>query len=476
MAIFYRKKMNFKASSLYQLFSSLSIEELKELDKAVHSPFFNYREEEIKLYEYLLKTKKAKASGISAEGAYKYVFPKQEMDIAKLRHVMTYLTRIITRYITIHEMEQDAVQEKLLLAQSLRRRNLPKQFLAGYKEAEEYIATTAAISPANYFYQLQLHTEYYSYSISNRKAENDDLQKLTDDLDSFYITQKLKHVCSILSYKNIFHFEHQPELVDEVMEMIQRKKLLSNPLVSLLYFNYLCLSEPDNEDYFLQLKDALLHKSGRIEVKELKDIFTLAINYCIRRLNTGGQKYFIEVFDIYKAGLERGIFEEQGHLSPFTYKNITAIAIGLKAYDWVGSFIEEYKPKLTVEIRDGFYAYCKARYFFSLGKFDAVADLLQEVEIKEQFTDLDARVLLIKTYFESDEYNLLGYGIDNLKQQLKRKKLQTYHEAVYGNFAKMVLQLSHLRPYDKPARERLKTKVENTKAIAEKDWLLSKVK
>jgi len=114
--------------------------------------------------------------------------------------------------------------------------------------------------------------------------------------------------------------------------------------------------------------------------------------------------------------------------------------------------------------------------FFSLGKIEAVTDLQQEGEIKEQFTELDARVLLIKTYFESDEYNLLGYGIENLKQQLKRKKLQTYHETVYGNFAKMVLQLSHLRPYDKPARERLKTKVENTKAIAEKDWLLSKVK
>jgi hypothetical protein len=468
--------MNFSSSTLYQLFSSLNAEELKELDKAVRSPFFNYRREEILLYEYLLKTKKAKTTIISAEDAYKHVFPQQLPDLARLRHVMTYLTRIINRYITIREMEKDEVQQRLLQTQAMRKRNLPKLFLAGYREAEAYLSDTAPISPANYYHQLQLHTEYYSHSISNRRAENNDLQRLTDDLDSFYITQKLKHICSILSYKNIFHFEYQPELAEEIIQMTERKNLLQNPLVRLLYFNYLCLSEPDNEDYFLQLKEALLHHSARIEIKELKDIFTLAINYCIRRLNTGGQKYFIEVFNIYKAGLERGIFEEDGYLSPFTYKNITAIAIGLKAYEWVAGFIETYKARLAEDIRDGFYAYCKARYFFSLGKFDSVTGLLQEVEIKEQFTDLDARVLLIKTYFELDEYNLLGYGIENLKQQLKRKKLQTYHETVYGSFARMALQLSHLRPYDKQARERFKTKVETTRAIAEKDWLLSKVK
>ena len=126
--------------------------------------------------------------------------------------------------------------------------------------------------------------------------------------------------------------------------------------------------------------------------------------------------------------------------------------------------------------RDGFYAYCMARYCFAIAQYEQAMSLLQEVEIKEQFTDLDARVLLIKTYYELDEFGLLDYSLGNFKQQLKRKKLQTYHATVYGNFAKNMSKVMHLRPYDKKAKAQLKEDITLTNAIAEKEWLLSKVK
>ena len=467
--------MNFSDSNLQQLFKSLGPAELKDLDKALHSPFFNYRNEEIRLFEYLLKTRKAKSNEITAEAAFKYVFPKQPVDITRLRHVMTYLSRIITRVIVIHELEETEEQKQLLLARSLRKRNLNKLFLSNYNNTSNYYNNEAQLSPDLYYNQLQLNTEYYTYSISNRRAKNQDLQKLSDDLDSFYIIQKLKHACNILSYKNIFTFEQEGNLMLEIKTLVEKKKLLSNPLVNLLYQNYLCLSEPDNENYFVQLKQLLLKHSARIDAKELRDIFTLAINYCIKRLNTGGQKYYNEVFEIYQAGLQRGVFEDRGQLSPFTYKNISAIAIGLKKYSWVAEFLETYKPKLDSDIRDGFYAYCMARYFFAIGKFEQADSLLREVEIKEQFTDLDARVLLIKTYYELDEFALLDYSISNLKQQLKRKNLQSYHQTVYRNFVSYASKLIHLRPYDKKARTAFKEKVNATKILAEKELLLAKV-
>ncbi len=275
--------MKFTDSNLHQLFSSLAAEELKELEKAIHSPFFNYRDEEVRLFEYLLQTRKTKAQPVTAETAFKYVFPKQPVDMAKLRHVMTYLTRIITRYIAIHEMEESDEQKHLLLTQSLRKRNLHKLFLSNYTDTKKHFETEAQLSPELYYNQLQLTTEYYTYSITNRQARNEDLQKLSDDLDSFYIIQKLKQACNMLSYKNIFRFEYAGDLMADTRALIEKKKLSDNPLVNLLYQNYLCLSEPDNEAYFIKLKLLLLNNSNRIDIKELRDIFTLAINYCIQR-------------------------------------------------------------------------------------------------------------------------------------------------------------------------------------------------
>lgn len=467
--------MRFTDSTLYQLFSALTPTELKELDKAIHSPFFNYRDEEVLLYNYLLKTKKVKPEAITAENACKHIFPGQKFDPAKLRHVMTYLTRIINRYLAINEMEENGEQQKLLLARTLRKRGLSKHFTASYTEAENHLDNEAPLSPELYYHKFQLHSEYYIHSITNRRAQNTDVQRLSTDLDLFYTVQKLKHACNILSYKNVFKLEHTDSLIQETLALLSKEQLKEDPLVALLYQNYLCLSEPDNETYFVQLKKLLLNNSQRIDRKELRDIFTLAINYCIKRLNTGGQRYYQEVFEIYEAGLQSSVFEERGQLSPFTYKNISAIAIGLKKYNWVAKFLEDYKSKLNSDIRDDFYTYCMARYYFAINDYERVMSLLQAVEIKEQFTDLDARVLLIKTYYELDEFGLLDYSIDNLKQQLKRKKLQTYHETVYGNFAKYVGRLTRLRPYDKKSKTALQSKLQATAAVAEKEWLLRKL-
>ena len=141
----------------------------------------------------------------------------------------------------------------------------------------------------------------------------------------------------------------------------------------------------------------------------------------------------------------------------------------------MATFLDKYKSKLDPEIREGFYAYCIARYYFSIGQYAKVSELLRQVDIKEQFTDLDARVLLIKTYYELDEFSLLDYSIGNLKQQLQRKKLQSYHQAVDGNFVRSVTKLIHLRPYDKKARIAYREKLSTMSAVAEKEWLLSKV-
>src|SRR5690554_2376865 len=195
--------MNLQKSKLIQLFLSLSTKELKEMKKAVDSPFFNKREEEKKLFAYLYKYR-AKIEEFSLEEIYAYVFGKGKFSLPKLRHVMTYLTQIIERCIAILEFEKQREVKDLTYARSLRKRNLGKLFSSAYNDFENNLKEKSLLSPDFYYYQLQLHTEYYAYSIEKRSAKTEDLQKLSEDLDSFYVIQKLKQVCNILSYKNMF--------------------------------------------------------------------------------------------------------------------------------------------------------------------------------------------------------------------------------------------------------------------------------
>lgn len=461
--------MKIEKSKLLVLIQSLSPEELKLIKLAVDSPFFNYRNEEKNLFSYIIKYKDDVVILNDFKKLYRYVFKNDELVLSKLRNVMSYLTKIILRVMTIIELEEENNQVALL--RFLRKKDLSKYFLQEYIASK--INTDSKLSSKLYYNNLQLRTEYYTHSIIKRKAMDIELLALSEDLDLYYVTQKLKQVGNIISYKNMFKSEHELELLDEVLALINRKKLNDNPLIKILLSSYNSMLHPEEEEHFYQLKESLMNYVQNIDINELKDLYILAINYCIKKINTGNKAYFYEIFEIYKLGLKNDILEENGKISPYTFKNIVSIAIGIEQYDWLAVFLEEYENKILGEFAKDFYTYSLARFYFALKKYDEAMDLLQEMDIKETFTDLDTRILIIKIYYELKEFDLIDYTISNLKQQLQRKNLQTYHQETYKNFLKWLQKIIKSQHHNKLEKKKMVKSIEEETILAEKPWLLS---
>lgn len=468
--------MNLNKSKLIQLFKVLDAKEVKLLKLAINSPFFNYRKEEKNLFYFLCNNIHDSQKLSNTEEVYKNVFNSSDVNLSAMRHVMSYLTKIIVRVLTIQEFENEETSKNILLTKVLRKKNLSKHFLSQYQKTITHINSHSKLSSQKYYEQLQLHTEFYTYSIAQRKPMDISIKSISEDLDLFFVANKLKQICNIISHKNLFVSEFEPVLFDEITKLIESKNLLKNPLINLLYFSYKSLSHFEEEVYFFSLKKALFQHSKLISLTELKDIFTLTINYCIKKLNTGNKSFIKEVFEIYKLGIALKVFEEDGKISPYTFKNIVSIGIALNNLDWVYEFLMSFEHKISSEYAKDFHTYCLARYYFSINDYNKVVSLLHQVVIKETFTDLDTRVLLIKTYFELLEYDLLDYSISNFKQLIQRKKLQTYHENVYKNFAKFSGYLLNLASTDKKRIDNLLLKLNKTNAIAEKEWLMQKLK
>lgn len=461
--------MKIKKSKLLVLIQSLTNEELKMIKLALDSPFFNYRNEEKSLFAYLVKYKNNNANLKDLKKLYRYVFKSDDLILSKLRNVMSYLTKIILRVMTIIELEDENTEVALL--RFLRKKDLSKFFLQEYAASKQNVSSK--LSSKLYYNKLQLHTEYYTHSIIKRKAMDIELQVLSEDLDLYYVTQKLKQACNIISYKNMFKTEHELELLDEVLALINRKKLNENPLIQILLNTYNSMLNPEEEKYFYKLKESLINYTQYIDINELKDVYILAINYCIKKINTGKSAYYNEIFLIYKSGLDNKIFEENGKISPYTFKNIVSIAIGIEEYDWLAVFLEAYENKILGEFAKDFYIYSLARYYFALKKYNEAMDLLQEVDIKETFTGLDTRILIIKIYYELKEFDLIDYTINNFKQQLQRKNLQTYHQATYKNFIKWMQKIIKTQHYNKPEKQKMAQSISKETIVAEKRWLLS---
>jgi len=84
--------------------------------------------------------------------------------------------------------------------------------------------------------------------------------------------------------------------------------------------------------------------------------------------------------------------------------------------------------------------------------------------------------MLLKIYFELDETDALYSFFDSFKNYIYRHKEVGYGKDNYLNLIKYAKKLLNTNPRDKKAIAKLTEEITQTQAIAEKAWLLERVK
>ncbi len=474
-----------KKSKLFAIFQSLTAAEHRQLKKFTRSPFFNKKEEVIALCDYLIKNAPKNPSEIDAwadkkmdkQVVFQKIFRKQNAyDDLKMRHLMSDTFKLLTTFIAYLNYSQTA--EPFHLLSAYRTRQLNKHFETTLDVLQK--KQNNLLADDTFFYQ-----QYFLASEKNHFLEKQhqrhiepNLQQLSDHLDEFYLAKKLKCYCSMLSYQNLFSVDYQLDLVDELNNYLAKNWQKYPTIIGIYYHALLTLLEPQEAKHFQQLKDLLQEKHQQIALSELQDMFVLARNYCIKRLNRGDTIYLKELFELYQTELERGSILENGFLPALIYKNIAAVSINLQEYDWTEGFLEEYKNKIPLKYQENTYCYCLAQWYFVKKQYEEVVPLLQQIEYKELFLSLDARRLLLKTYYELDEEESLFSLIDSFRIFLRRKDHMTYHRNSYLNLLKFVQQLKKLgkhTPNLQAQLQQIQEQITQTKELVDKRWLLEKV-
>jgi hypothetical protein len=90
--------------------------------------------------------------------------------------------------------------------------------------------------------------------------------------------------------------------------------------------------------------------------------------------------------------------------------------------------------------------------------------------------NLEARKMLLKIYFEQGASDALESTLENLLTWLRRHGEIGYHREMYRNLARFTGRLLRLSPGDEAQRGRLTKKIRDTPLVAERAWLLEKLK
>ncbi len=474
-------------NKLARLLRSFERREMTRFRDFACSPYFNKHEGVRGLVCYLSDI----FPGFSVQNCHREVvfqqlFPGQPHDQGKLALIFTYTMRLAEHFLKIEQAGTEVGLEDTLLLEQLRNKKQYKLYEPLLAKAEESRGEQGLRDSSWYYRQYLLANEADQYfnTISERRTD-DSLQRKQHFLDRFYLAEKLRDACEMQVRSRILKVSYSDPMQEKALAFVEShlRELEKEPAIAMYYWLYQMVSKPESANYFRAL-DALGRHQAALPAVEQKAIYNYLQNFCIQKINEGEARFLAEIFELYKAQLDRELLLENGYLSEWHYKNIVTTGIRLREMEWVRDFIENYREKLPEEARENAFRFNLASYFYATRQYGEVLRLLIKVEYRDLRYNLGAKALLLRTYYDLDEYEALSSLADSFKQYLHRNRLMAdVRREGYHNLFKLTRRAAALRANigyysrEKSRKELLKLResINKAGAIFNKSWLLEKV-
>jgi len=462
-------------SKLASLLYSLTPAELRKFQKFVDSPIHNKHKNVAELFT-LVKDNVTKEKPMpSNEWLHDQLFPTEAYDQYRLNHIKSYLLKVLEEFVAWENFSNQPDAKELLLLKKYSQLGLEKHFKQTIRKSLDKLDKQP--NRNDNFLRTRFLFEFENYSFYTQKAgrrEDLKVQEVNNFLDQSFIAEKLKIACSLHAHATLAKQEYETGLLDAILLFLKDHDYLKIPAIGIYYQGYRAMVNMDNDEAVDLFTKYLDQHAKQFPLLELRDIFVIGINICIRRINFGKIEFLEKLFALYKKGLELKAFLEGGTLSPYTYKNITFAGLKLNEKEWVLNFIHEYKPFLPEHQREGFYNFNLAYFYYETKRYDLAMPLLALEVYGDVFTRLRAQSLLAKMYYESQELDALSNLLGSLKKYIYRKKDLGYHRDHYMEFIRFLERMMNLKPYDKAARLSLLKELKTAKTV-EPDWLIAQL-
>ena len=414
------------------------------------------------------------ARSLQRERAYAAVYDKQAYDDLQMRRLMSEFLGVLEDFLTYETWLENPSGQWLSLAKTYRQRQLSADATAYLSKAGQILNAQPLRDARYYLDHYRLQEERLAQNPARDAALN--LQEMADELTHFFVAELLRNACSAASHAAIYRADYELPYLEVVLTDCETGRYDGVPLIRLYYHSYRCLSEPEATEHFFAYKKILPDAASWLSKPELRDVLLFGINYCIRRLNTDTPGFLREAFDLYNLGLVQETFLENGLLSRFTYKNVVAVALKLGETAWVERFLETHSALLSPSFREHYERFCRAKLCYQKRDYGQVQSLLHDLTFDDVFLEIDARVVLLKIYFETSEWRLLEGFLTAFERFVSRKKMLAYHAPNYRNIIHFTLKLmlwkSGKRPMIADELESLRQQISAAKPLTEREWLL----
>lgn len=439
------------SAKLVLILKTFSPVEWKKFEKYIQSPFFNTNPRLVTLVQLLRKAApdfehpslKREALFIRFYGKEKVYNEQQVYD-----HI-SFLIRHLENFMAYNTWVEDKPNHQLMLLRALNQKDLNERFEKVFKKGLSDLEKGKIKNVAYQIDKFLWLKEDCHYKLNKPKLSiGNSLSKMLEQLDLQFLISKLKYSCEMFNQRNVLNVSYEPKFLQEIQQFLEKEDnpYTDHPVLALYYQIFLMFTQEEDEVHYHKVVKLLDEYSHLFPKNEAEDLYTYVLNYCAIKFNSGEKAFIKELFVLNKKLLEKEILPLNGELDHRKYKNMVSIGLILKEYDWVKSFLEDYKEFVTEEVREAAYNYNMANYYFSQKEYRKALRTLQFLEIDDVFYHLSVKKILLKTYYELQEEDSLESLISTFYAYIKRNKtISKSNFEAYRNLLRFVRKAEKLR-------------------------------
>ncbi len=450
------------------------------MGKFLVSPIFNTNEKATQLF-HLIKAHHPRydSPDLSKDEVFRVIFPEKKVADSSLRALMSQLTNLVSSFFAFQEYNSRKFLKNELLVLSLMDRNLVDLLRKSLQSAQRELDKHHTRNTDIYFSMFRLSVISFEHDIVYKNREPGlSLKKVVNDLDTFFISSKLRYSAAALNRQSVIEEELNLSLFEEILDHVQESDLKQVPLIKLYYSMCLMLLGRNSEQQFFELRRLTREHRTSVDRLELSQVYTVLVNYCLMRLKEGKEEFLREMFNLYQEMIEFQLLKRSvKNMSPHMYRNIAMVAMRLKEFEWVENFMESYRNKIEQGHRKDVYHYLKAALSFEKGDYDRTKEYLIDFQLIDAFYHLHWKILMIKTSYELNETSAFDSAIEALRIYLLREKsVSRSNIQSCQRFVSLVKKLNRRKhsPQDKDLGPLIKEIEESTNTAA-LPWLRCKV-
>jgi hypothetical protein len=461
-----------KDTKIYDFLSNLSATELNRFHRYLDSPYHNrnvWCKELFNLLETHIRSEDE--AELSKHSLFALIFNNENYDDKRFRKLCSDLLDLGEAYLAQEIYQSNPLHQANYLLQAVHQRQLEKMYNSATNSVKNLSAKQYQRPASYYYYQYEIEKNLYKLqNLEVKRASKDNIQlinlsEIVNNLDYFYISEKLKYYCSLLSWNKIVTLDHKVLFIDDIIQIAEKDELK-------IYYTYI---EFENEEHYFDLKKLITNNLDIFPIDEAKDIMDSVINYTIQKQNRGRSEYAEELFDLYKISLEKETIFINGEITPWSFKNIVTNSLRLKEYEWTENFINDYSQKINATYRQNAINYNLATLNFYKKDFKKVIPQLQKVIYDEEYYGLASKSQLMVSYYELKEFEVLISFCDSFRINLKRNKsISDYNKKRYQMLIFYTKKLINSQEIENTKLQKLKDEINNSICV-NKNWLLEKV-